>query len=610
MSEPATLELLIQIRDELAGLNRTKAGIQGVKKEAEGLGAIFRQGLGIGTGMQIATGAIALLKNTLSATVGEAFRMAGEIKDGSDALNISARAYQVVKLELAAAGVEMGRFAMAIGEQTQSLGDARDTASAAAGAYRTLGLNAKALEQLSPEQRVLAVARATLNATDKTIAFQAAGQLLGSRGIRQLVNGLGNLAENFDGAAASAQNAGKVMSEDTAEQLDRIAKAWSGFFKLILPAQTGGLITALLNPFENSVGAIMARDAERAKKRNAEPGGDIPTLPLEKTTAWREKDLALMRAQSAVALAQGDTLQAETVQRSNLVSALKKQLEVEEALLKLAKETPLVGVENQHDRDKLIAQLQATIAGLQQQKNQIQVRDVGGWAKRSQDFANRNTEANINFMTAGGGAQAGMMDFLIGLGSTGQMVASSLQGSLGTAMGSLTHDIWEAQKGTQKWSDTFRNLGDIAGRMLTEMLVKMLMVQAVQGALGLFGIGAKSPGKVTAAGGGTFVTKGPTHFTVGDNPGGVELVSVLPISGVGRTTVNGTAMRMAGGGSALVAGGAAGAAMGGGDTIHVHNQFNGGVSREEVLGLVPMIVEASKAGVSDARRRHRGGHRS
>lgn len=51
-----------------------------------------------------------------------------------------------------------------------------------------------------------------------------------------------------------------------------------------------------------------------------------------------------------------------------------------------------------------------------------------------------------------------------------------------------------------------------------------------------------------AAGGGKFMTKGPTMLLVGDNPGGVERVTVEPISGRGKTKVNGNLVQMAGGG--------------------------------------------------------------
>jgi uncharacterized protein YoxC len=53
-----------------------------------------------------------------------------------------------------------------------------------------------------------------------------------------------------------------------------------------------------------------------------------------------------------------------------------------------------------------------------------------------------------------------------------------------------------------------------------------------------------------AAGGGDFITRGPSLLMVGDNPGGVERVTVEPISGKGQTKVYGpNLVAMAGGGS-------------------------------------------------------------
>jgi TP901 family phage tail tape measure protein len=58
-----------------------------------------------------------------------------------------------------------------------------------------------------------------------------------------------------------------------------------------------------------------------------------------------------------------------------------------------------------------------------------------------------------------------------------------------------------------------------------------------------------STGANAAAGGGSFVTSGPTTLTVGDNPGGAELVHVVPLSGKGTTRVGHNMARLAGGGT-------------------------------------------------------------
>jgi hypothetical protein len=59
-----------------------------------------------------------------------------------------------------------------------------------------------------------------------------------------------------------------------------------------------------------------------------------------------------------------------------------------------------------------------------------------------------------------------------------------------------------------------------------------------------------------AAGGGDFMTNGPTMLLVGDNPGGRERVTVEPISGKGQTTINPNSglVAMAGGGTLTTSG--------------------------------------------------------
>lgn len=145
----------------------------------------------------------------------------------------------------------------------------------------------------------------------------------------------------------------------------------------------------------------------------------------------------------------------------------------------------------------------------------------------------------------------------------------------------------------KKLSDVLRGLA----RDILQIAIRKSITEPLGGAVGNFF------SSIFAAGGGTFLTNGPTQLTVGDNPGGAELVSVLPLSGVGTTRVSGSVAQMAGGGS-LLAG-----AMGGGDTFHFNYSFGGGVSREEIAGLLPTMVEASKNAVLDAKRRGRGGFR-
>jgi len=74
-------------------------------------------------------------------------------------------------------------------------------------------------------------------------------------------------------------------------------------------------------------------------------------------------------------------------------------------------------------------------------------------------------------------------------------------------------------------------------------------------------VGTKTAGAISqmnaAAGGGSFLTSGPTTLLVGDNPGGVERIDVTPISGKGKTTINPFSgmIALAGGGTVISDGG-------------------------------------------------------
>lgn len=633
----ANLEVLIQIREELAGLQRTQQGLRETKQEATSLGTVLKQGLGIGSGIAIATGAVALLKNTLVGTVREAFQFAAQTKDMSEALGISTTRLQVLRLELQKAGVDVGRLNMAISAQTQSLAEARDAGSGAAAAYRTLGLEAAQIEALPIEERLLAVARAMERSADKTQAFHAGAQILGNRGLPQLLNALRGLGgEGFSALEKLYEKQGQIMGEDTLQRLDAAEKQWTKFWHgmVIGSGEALGLLGRFAESAKKAPGQTMWALAQSmiggpamfgnlagVIAKNTQPQLDKPTapstaaaLPLAQTTAWRKLELDLMRAQNAEAVIQASAWETEADQRRKLIPVLAEQMRLEKERLAALRDTERTSQENQADRERAITEAEGRVALLQQKVIGNKLGAKPRVFTAMEEYKDINNPDRPGYMTASQGVATGFKEWMVELGSTGEQVAGILKNSLGQALSGLGSDIWDAMQGTIAWGDAFRNLGNVAGRMLTQIITQMIVMQGIKAALGLFGFelsGAPVPSitRATAAGGGSFLTSGPTQFTVGDNPGGVELVNVIPISGIGQSTINGQAIRMAGGGAAMVAGGPGSSKGGGGDTFNFSYSFAGGVSREEVLALIPRIVDASKAGVLEAQRRHRDGFR-
>ncbi len=166
--------------------------------------------------------------------------------------------------------------------------------------------------------------------------------------------------------------------------------------------------------------------------------------------------------------------------------------------------------------------------------------------------------------------------------------------------------------GTRQWGEMWRSVGLQIIQSLIQMTVQALVFRTIMAAAPGFGafLGIAS---IFAAGGGSFVTNGPTQFTVGDNPGGVELVNVIPLSGKGQTKVNGQNVAMAGGGTALVGGGSGkgGAINGGTFYIDNSNADAAGVARLEamIMALNGTIEHRALSVIFEARRRRFGGFR-
>lgn len=100
-----------------------------------------------------------------------------------------------------------------------------------------------------------------------------------------------------------------------------------------------------------------------------------------------------------------------------------------------------------------------------------------------------------------------------------------------------------------------------------------------------------------AAGGGDFITKGPTMLMVGDNPGGRERVTVEPLSGKGKTQIyNPNLIAMAGGGS-LLAGD-----PGGLNTNSLTTETNQNVAMANMIKRMPRPVVSVKEVTKVSRR--------
>jgi hypothetical protein len=137
------------------------------------------------------------------------------------------------------------------------------------------------------------------------------------------------------------------------------------------------------------------------------------------------------------------------------------------------------------------------------------------------------------------------------VGQAAEIAASRIKGATGSAKKDAVADL--------------QAIGNAVTAIPSQKTITITVNQ--QGTVGIAAAGSGTK----SAGGGMFMTHGPASLVVGDNPGGMELVSVTPISGTGTTTVGGGMTRLAGGGLVLID-------AGGGYTTPVAGSDTGGGS--------------------------------
>lgn len=178
----------------------------------------------------------------------------------------------------------------------------------------------------------------------------------------------------------------------------------------------------------------------------------------------------------------------------------------------------------------------------QQSENEIQQQPVQIKGKLDLNAANRAVES-ANKKAADALAQANF-EREIAIRDT-QLYANSL-GALGQVMGQQTA-LSRALSSAQAIINTYLGATNVLTAKPPLPFPLNVLALTATIASGLAAV-AKINDVSFAAGGGSFLTKGPTALVVGDNPGGVERVTVEPVSGRGQTIVGNGMIRLAGGG--------------------------------------------------------------
>lgn len=495
----ARLDILIDIQSKLSELLKVQQGVRETKQEADKLSTILRQGLGIGTGMAIATQAIAGFKAAIVGTVREAIALAGVLKDQAENLQLSTDAYQVLLKAMRAAGGGMEHLNQLIAQNNRSLAEARNRTTGAANAYRVLGLDPAQLEGQTVERRLEAIGRAILRAKDSTAAYGAASQIVGSRNLPTLLGMLRSLAtEGYDKLADSAKKAGQVMENDTIKRLDAAEKQIEAFKRKMTIATGEGLAAASMvgtsfkqdfwgtawamlsagsNPLSmngNLAGKVAMNQPALGASDVIKPtaGPSNPNDPLDVA------HLAVMRAQLNRQLMESDPLMGkEDERRQKIIAGIRAEIYARSDLLDVLRATSneLTGDTNASREEKII-QLEAQIKELEHRATELGM-NSSRYGDARLAYANVNDRSHFQGLKQG--IEGGVFQWASQLGSAGDQAATAIEGTLGSAVSSISDELYNWVTTTESFGDMVKNLGPSFARSMLQAFIQMVAQYAV-----------------------------------------------------------------------------------------------------------------------------------
>ncbi len=276
MSSPdqaAVYSILIDIQAKLAEIKAARAEFKQAREEGESLGSLFRTGLGIGGGMEIARRGVELFKATIEAAIESSARLSDEIERATVRAGLSAEGFQALSFHLKQAGGSSEELVSSIAFLRRTLGEAGDPKSPVAAALAEIGLSARALAGLSVEQQLEKIAAGLARVADESRRATLQAALLG-RGSATLNDLIDQLATHgLANLTTQAQRASGVLSGDMARAIDaagdRAAAAQEKFGKIFAP------ITLKSKEAKASIMQLMADLAEAVANN---PGGSAIAL--------------------------------------------------------------------------------------------------------------------------------------------------------------------------------------------------------------------------------------------------------------------------------------------------------------------------------------------
>jgi hypothetical protein len=605
-----TYDVLIGIRSKLEELEKAVSGMKGLGREVDNvnekggiLSDTFKQMFGALTAEKLLEKGIGVIKEA-AFSAGD---LAREIKFGAENMQMSVRGFQAYQYLVGKTGGDFGSFTTAVQHMGQALAEARDISSSAFAAFNSANLNPADLEAQDLEHRISTVVGALGRMQDRQAAVAAEGVIFGSRTLPHIRSALRDLAEDgYDKVAASAEKAGKVLSD----------RAIEGLAVKSIGAKALSLVKYQIAEMEGKLLPQQTELAERPGLPSADAGR---ALQAQKAQVQTLTDL-IGYYQKYESVISNDPTATIASKNASLAELYEKQIGLLQQLKVLRDPTdanampldPIHG-DTLPKRTKEVQEYWIALQQLQKQYDALKGPKTGALDRLRDGISDmRSPRGNPDFLRMGDGAQAGMLQWVQSLGSEGQQVAAVVQSTLGGSLAAVSSKL--SGSDVQSWGDVWRN---VLRSILQQAIQLSLQLQVMKAIMGIFDLGTNvTIGQSVPTFGGmpNFGSSGSLapNLTLGSGRalgGDVEVGRMYNIDEAGIPEV--FIPRVPGyvsphGGVALTAKGGGG---GGGRTVVVNQTVNvsTGVQdtvRAEIFQMLPTLKSMSLDGFLEAEARN------
>ena len=243
----------VQIFTDLSPLEK---GLKQIESRMNSFGSKMSS---VGAGVSAVGAGIGAIGATVLAPIAAATKLFADfgstVKDTSDRTGISAQSISELGYAAEQSGTDLATVEGSTRKMQKGIAGAVGGSKSMSAAFDSIGLSAKSLAQLSPEQQFVSVAKAVGSIANPTIRAAKAMEIFGKSGTKLLP-----MIKDMDELRQEARDLGISITDIDATNAEALGDSFSKFARVIqgIGNQIGAAVAAPLTKVINTISAVVA----------------------------------------------------------------------------------------------------------------------------------------------------------------------------------------------------------------------------------------------------------------------------------------------------------------------------------------------------------------